>query len=109
MKKFLLTRYQFRILLKLCIISTAPFAFLAITGTIENEAGLIMFTPFLAGFPWVLIYLLFDIPGFTSPASPGTSTVLTIPVLLLFMIPVYINIYFLVKLLMKDSKSHKNK
>ncbi len=77
-----------------CAIVTAPFGLLTVFGQMENESGLIMILPMLAGLPWVFLYFLFDIPGFTSPGLPGTTSSLSIFVLMLFMLPVYINVYF---------------
>ncbi len=93
MSKFLLTRKQSLIFLIICAIITAPFGLLTVMGQIENEAGLIMLFPMLAGLPWVLLYLLFDIPGFTSPGLSGTANILSVFGLMLFMVPVYINVY----------------
>lgn len=107
MNKFFYTKNQLRVFLIICMIFTAPFAFLMMMGAIENESGLIMMIPFLAGFPWVFVYLLFDIPGFTTPKLPGASGRLTILEFILFMLPVYINIYLIIRLLIKNSKSHK--
>ena len=101
MNTLLLTRKQLRTFLIICAIVTVPFALLTIIGQVENESGLIMLLPMLAGLPWVLLYLLFDIPGFTSAGLPGVSNSLSISGLMLFMLPVYINIYLVVRLLMK--------
>ena len=99
---------QFKIFLGLSLIVTLPFALLVFLGQIKNESGLIMIFPMLAGVPWVLIYTIlpFDIPGFTSAAPPSTSgeTILNFGELLLFMIPVYINIYLLTFFIWRKKK-----
>ncbi|MCP5005276.1 MAG: hypothetical protein GY941_15275 [Planctomycetes bacterium] len=107
MNKLLLTKKQLRLFLIVCTIITAPLGLLTVVGAIENESGLIMILPLLAGLPWVLIYFCFDIPGLTSPGLPETSGTLSIFELILFMLPVYINIYLVVRLLFKDPKSLK--
>ncbi|MBW2467025.1 MAG: hypothetical protein JRF02_06965 [Deltaproteobacteria bacterium] len=115
---YLIVKYIFRMALKdifedwlklsflLSILITLPFAFLTVLGQIENEAGLILIFPFVAGLPWILIYmkLPFDIAGLNSPASGALNLVQ----LFFMMLPVYINIFlinFIVSRLMtrKDS------
>ncbi len=108
MNKLLLTKKQLRTFLIICVIGTAPFGLLTVFGQMENESGLIMILPMLAGLPWVLLYLFLDIPGFTSPGLPGASNSLSIFELILFMLPVYINVYLVVRLLKKDTQFNKD-
>lgn len=70
-----------------------------------------MILPMLAGMPWILLYLFlpFKIPGITSQGVPDASGDLTLSVfnLLLFMIPVYFNVYLLVRLATGGTKGYK--
>jgi len=99
-------RKKLRIFLILAILVTLPFALLVALGQIKNESGLIMIFPMLAGLPWILIYLIlpFDIPGLTSAATSSGETILSFGELLLFMIPVYINIYLATFLIWGEKK-----
>jgi len=90
----------------LSILVTLPFALLTVLGQIENEAGLILIFPFVAGLPWILIYmkLPIDIAGLNSPISGALNLVQ----LFFMMLPVYINIFlinFIVSSLMKRKNS----
>lgn len=110
----IINRKQLKIFLILSLLVTLPFGLLVSLEQIKNENGLIMIFPMLAGLPWVLIYMIlpFDIPGFTSAATPTSSggIVLSFGALLLFMVPVYINIYLVTFLIWREKKiSNKNK
>ena len=114
---YLFVRYIFRMELKdifenwlklsflLSILVTLPFAFLTVLGQIENEAGLILIFPFVAGLPWILIYmkLPFDIAGLNSPISGALNLVQ----LFFMMLPVYINI-FLINSIVSSLMKRKN-
>jgi len=108
----LFKKNQLKVFLFVSIMVTLPFALLTLLGQIKNESVLIMIFPFIAGLPWVLIYIVlpFDIPVLTSPASPSFSgdIILTMYQLFLFMIPVYINIYLFSCVVFRFKKGVKN-
>jgi len=103
MKNLLLTKKQFIIFIGTGLLITIPYFLLTVFGLIKNESGLILILPFLGGQPWLLLYLIlpFDIPGITSAGQPDQTgnIVFSLFDLLLLMIPVYINIYILVRLI----------
>jgi len=99
-----LTKRQFFVFATTAIVLTSPFLGLTLCG-IKDESALILFLPFLAGLPWVLLYswLPLDIPGFTSAGIPDQSGHLTVTVyqLFLLMLPVFLNIYIAVQLIFR--------
>lgn len=102
MDTLLLTKRQFLVFVSLVTVFTMPFLLLTAAGHIKNEGALILYLPFLAGMPWVLLYaLLPGIPGFTSAGVPDQSGDLTVSVLQLvfLMLPAWLNIYIVVRLL----------
>ncbi|MDO8523212.1 MAG: hypothetical protein Q7S12_02940 [bacterium] len=100
MRKLSLTKNQQKKFFWISAIATLPFLVLTLLEAIKNEGGLIMLLPMMAGLPWVFLYLVlpFEIPGFTSAAIPNAQgdNIMSIFELILFMIPVYVNIYLLV-------------
>lgn len=113
-RKIFQTKRQLISFLLISAFVTAPYIFLTLTDAIKNENGLIMILPFLSGLPWVLFYFLlpFDIPGFTSAGIPDQAgnLFISVPHLILFMLPVYLNIYIAVRLIMKaDIKNNEEK
>ena len=100
----LLTKRQFLVFATVAAVVTSPFLGWTICG-IHDASALILFLPYFAGMPWVLLYswLPFDIPGFTSapiPDQSGRSTV-TVFQLALLMLPVFLNIYIAVRLIFR--------
>lgn len=97
----LLTKRQFFVFATVAIAFTSPFLALTACG-LKNEEALVLMLPFLAGMPWVLLYfwLPFDIPGLTSAGIPDESGHLTVTFfqLALVMLPVFLNIYIVVRL-----------
>ncbi len=93
-----------KIFLFLSILSTLPFLLMSLSvfGGIKNEDAMILILPFVAGLPWNLVFLVlpFDIPGMTSAGIPdvnGNLYVLPFHIVIL-MLPVYVNIYLLMRL-----------
>lgn len=102
MSKFLLTKKQFYVYLILCALISARFLILALSLQIKNESGLILILPVFLGLPWSLLlaYLPFDTfdkAGFNinnSGVPDVYGNLITTPVdVILFMIPVYINLF----------------
>jgi hypothetical protein len=100
----LLTKSQFFVFATVAAVITSPYLGFTICG-IHDESTLILILPWLCGMPWVLLYfwLPFDIPGFTSAGIPDESGHLTVTFfqLALLMLPVYLNIYIALRLMIR--------
>jgi len=98
---------KIRLFFILCVVVTIPFALFLFLGYLDDERGLILIIPFLAGLPWQLVFLIlpFTIPGINSAPSDGFH--FTLLHLLIFMVPVYINI-FIVFLISNRVKNKHN-
>ncbi len=100
MQKLFLNRRQLYWFIGIAAFITIPLGFLTVIGEMDGETGMILFMPVVLGLPWNLIYLILlilpiKIEGIN---SGGTGEPLALwQLLLFFMVPLYINIYLLIK------------
>jgi len=106
--RFGLNQKQLKVFYGAILLITVPFFLVTLAG-IRNESSLILIFPLLLGIPWsyVIARLPATLPGHDSTGmvldAQGNLT-LSIFGLILYLIPIYINIYILSRLIYRDTK-----